>query len=421
MPAGGESGEDTDSLETGREVCRNTELFEEDRRGCLPVGHHLPCPEHLFIQTRKRCAALRGWSAAARDEEIPHGSEQVTGLRRLADERAEAGGGGRFAILTPRVCRQRERRHERRGPGQRPDPPHQREPVFARQPDVRDHGVEGLNFGEFERGGRRSSRRRRSRRRIRRVHAAGRGSTRRRPRRAGCGRPVRSGRRCLHPQSSARSGRTAGTGTSTEKVLPRPSPSLWAQTRPPCSSTRCFTIASPSPRPPWPRVVGLVRLAEAVEHVGQELAARCRRRCRCTATTTCDVGAARPALDTRPPLGRELHGVGQQVPEHLLQPVGVSPGRRSDPPEDVHVERDPLGLSRGPQRPRPRRRPRRRASTGCDSRRSLPVMMRDTSSRSSTSCAWARALRSMISSRALHARRVDAGRCAASRSSRGWR
>jgi len=37
------------------------------------------------------------------------------------------------------------------------------------------------------------------------------------------------------------------------KVLPLPTPSLSAQIRPPCASTRPLQIANPNPVPPMPR------------------------------------------------------------------------------------------------------------------------------------------------------------------------
>ena len=61
------------------------------------------------------------------------------------------------------------------------------------------------------------------------------------------------------------------SGSSTVNVAPCPSPGLGARTVPPCSSTSCFTIERPSPSPPAWRVVRRVGLAEAVEHVRQEL------------------------------------------------------------------------------------------------------------------------------------------------------
>jgi hypothetical protein len=44
-------------------------------------------------------------------------------------------------------------------------------------------------------------------------------------------------------------------GSETVNVLPFPGPGLLAATVPPWSSTSCLTMASPSPSPPWRRVV----------------------------------------------------------------------------------------------------------------------------------------------------------------------
>src|SRR5437870_3019523 len=46
------------------------------------------------------------------------------------------------------------------------------------------------------------------------------------------------------------------SGSDTTNSLPRPTPSLVADTRPPCSSTRRCTSVSPSPRPPRERASG---------------------------------------------------------------------------------------------------------------------------------------------------------------------
>ena len=67
-------------------------------------------------------------------------------------------------------------------------------------------------------------------------------------------------------------GTTVARGSRTVKTAPvRPSGRLAASTVPPCSSTRCRTMARPSPRPPCGRVRGGVRLPEPLEDVRQEL------------------------------------------------------------------------------------------------------------------------------------------------------
>ncbi|EAU62926.1 hypothetical protein STIAU_1825, partial [Stigmatella aurantiaca DW4/3-1] len=55
--------------------------------------------------------------------------------------------------------------------------------------------------------------------------------------------------------SRSGSGSKAGTGSRTVKVEPWPSPALSASTSPPCSSTKCRTMANPSPSPPCSRVL----------------------------------------------------------------------------------------------------------------------------------------------------------------------
>src|ERR1700722_11418815 len=55
------------------------------------------------------------------------------------------------------------------------------------------------------------------------------------------------------PPQSSRVQPVSASRTETEsetlKVAPRPMPLLYASTSPPCSSTRCRTMASPSPKP----------------------------------------------------------------------------------------------------------------------------------------------------------------------------
>ena len=93
---------------------------------------------------------------------------------------------------------------------------------------------------------------------------------------------------------------------------------------------------------------------------------------------------------------RELHRVREQVPDHLLQPIGIAERRAPlvEPVASIVNCRDSAdgridSTAAWTSAAR---------STGRRSRRSLPVVMRETSSRSSTSraCAWA--LRSIFSS-----------------------
>ena len=105
---------------------------------------------------------------------------------------------------------------------------------------------------------------------------------------------------------------------------------------------------------------------------------------------------SRRRTSTRAAAGRELDGVREQVPDHLLQAVGVAE-RPGSPAGRVETSSAiPLASAAGRTVSRAASMMRRR-STGLKSSRSLPVMMRETSSRSSMSCACARALRSMVS------------------------
>ena len=99
---------------------------------------------------------------------------------------------------------------------------------------------------------------------------------------------------------------------------------------------------------------------------------------------TADLRAASPAAlqaDLDPALRRgELDGVGEQVPDHLLQAVGspeTGAGRRSR----TMSRRISLASAAGRTVSSAASMMRRR-STGLTSRRSLPVMMRETSRRS---------------------------------------
>ena len=147
-----------------------------------------------------------------------------------------------------------------------------------------------------------------------------------------------------------------------------------------------------------------VGLTEALEDVRQEARLDALARCRATAIST----ASPPAAAThrrRGRLGRELDRVREQVPDHLLQPLRVA-------------ETAPRAVERRPRARSPWPRPPARAastaasttasrSTGCTSSRSLPVTMRETSSRSSMSCVCARALRSMTSRPRARVGRVE--------------
>ncbi len=169
-------------------------------------------------------------------------------------------------------------------------------------------------------------------------------------------------------------------------VAPRPGPALRASRRPPCSSTSCFEIDRPSPSPPcracrWRRPGGS----------GRTRGAGSRRRS-LAGVGHRDPQHVRPALDADrhpPALGRELHRVVDQVPQHLLDSLRV--GVRTLPASARRAAagascRDALGLGHRPHRVDRRRDDRARPPALAHVERSLPETMRDTSSRSSTSC-----------------------------------
>ena len=93
--------------------------------------------------------------------------------------------------------------------------------------------------------------------------------------------------------------------------------------------------------------------------------------------------------------GAELHRVREQVPDDLLQPIGIA-RHRADVRLERRVDAHALGLRRRADRldgalDRPHADP-----PAATSSRSLPAMMRETSSTSSTSCVCVAALRSIV-------------------------
>ena len=126
-----------------------------------------------------------------------------------------------------------------------------------------------------------------------------------------------------------------------------------------------------------------VGLAEAIEDVGQEIAldalAGVARR---SARRRRSVSRTRTSM--RPPRSRELHGVRHHVPDRLLQPIGVAVDGGQLGVE-LGVDRDPLGRGGRLDDVDGRLDDARSMSTGFTSSRSLPLMTRAMSSRSSTS------------------------------------
>ena len=200
------------------------------------------------------------------------------------------------------------------------------------------------------------------------------------------------------PASSPRSGadRTLLTisGSLTMNVAPLPSPRLSASTVPPCSSVRCFTSASPSPSPPWARVLELSPCRKRSKMYGMSWASMPTP----VSATTISARAATPRRLTRtwPDAGVNLIALATRFQTTCW--------RRSGSPR--------TGLARGSRTDWIRMllasAVGRTASSAASitgtrliarvSSRSLPLTMRDTSSRSLTSWASARPLRSMASS-----------------------
>ena len=164
---------------------------------------------------------------------------------------------------------------------------------------------------------------------------------------------------------------------------------------------------------------GGILLAEPIEHVREELGLDPGARIG-DAETRSSRRLASSGNGDESALRRELDGVVQQVPDRPAACVdGIAEDRGGALSEFAH-ERDALGggrrerrLERGVERSNV-------AITDLSSRRSLPVMMREMSSRSSMSCACSRVLRWMISMARRAAGSVSWPPRAAG-SIRGWR
>ena len=233
--------------------------------------------------------------------------------------------------------------------------------------------------------------------------SAARASSRRRRR------PARAGRRNRRPargpsaggSSSASGSATASAcaprrGAASSKVAPWPAPSLVDGHLAAVHLDQMLDDRQAEPEAAVGAGEALVGLPEALEHVGQELAAGCPTPVSVMVTRICESTRVERDVDA-PARRRELDGVRQQVPEHLLQPLGVAVHARR-PVVDVELEPMPLASAAGrtvSMRVADDARERRPAAgAGC----SRPVIMRETSRTSAISCACALALRSTISS-----------------------
>ena len=184
-------------------------------------------------------------------------------------------------------------------------------------------------------------------------------------------------------------------GKSTVNVAPRPSPSLSALTLPPCSSTNVPHDRQADPQAAVRAGAGAVRLAESVEDVRQKLGVDARCRCRSPRAAT-RTGGDRQGRRDPPPAAVNFTALESRFQTTCCSRSG-SPWTSGDSTPRSTDEGNLLRLGRRPDGvERPHRRPTATSLRATFSR-SLPVVIRDTSSRSSISLAWARALRSMTS------------------------
>ena len=192
-------------------------------------------------------------------------------------------------------------------------------------------------------------------------------------------------------------------------VAPSPSPSLKAVTLPPCSSARWRTIASPIPSPPVLARVCRVLLTETIEHVRQE-----RRRDSNPGVGDVErdgVAVASGGHADLSAFGCELDRIGQQVPGDLLHAPRVAQEGQFLR-LDVRDHGD-APCFRGVAHGLECAVDHTLTVTRFESSRSLPVMIRETSSRSSMSCSWICEFRSMMS---IARRVVGSSRCPAASS-----
>ena len=138
-------------------------------------------------------------------------------------------------------------------------------------------------------------------------------------------------------------GRAVMIGSATVNVAPCPSPGLDAWTSPPWRSTSCWTMARPSPSPPWARAIEAVRLAEWLEDPRQRV-----RRDADSRVADRDDGAGPRALQPDAHAAasrRELRRIRQEVREDLRKSLGVAPDG-TDVRLQRGVQRDLLSIGR---------------------------------------------------------------------------
>ena len=133
-------------------------------------------------------------------------------------------------------------------------------------------------------------------------------------------------------------------GRVTVNVEPLPSPALSAATVPPCNSTMCRTMVRPMPSPPCERVLLLSAWRKRSKTYGRNsrsIPAPLSRDAEPLPVASCTVDVDASAGR------RELDGVGQQVPEDLLQPVGVAGDGRLARRRDRTASAIPLASAAG--------------------------------------------------------------------------
>ncbi len=140
-------------------------------------------------------------------------------------------------------------------------------------------------------------------------------------------------------------------GSRTINTAPGRSSRFRASTVPPCSSTRCRTMASPRPTPACWRVLEESACRKRSKTYGRN-AGSIPGPSSVTESSTHEPASCEPDLHPAPHR-RELDGVGQQVPDHLLQPARVT-RHRTDRGIDRQLEVDVPSPRGGPHRVRGR-------------------------------------------------------------------
>ncbi len=186
------------------------------------------------------------------------------------------------------------------------------------------------------------------------------------------------------------------TGRRTTNSLPWPEPGAGGADAPAVQLDQLPDQGQPDPQPPLGAVERAVRLGEQVEDRAAAAPARCRSRCRGRGSGGLVLAAGRPA-SIRPPRLGVLGGVVQEVRKDLLQPgrvrlqrhgliAGDSPTARGG----GRLDQRPCGLDGAVD-------DRRAARHGSLRSWILPRLIRETSSRSSTSRVRCRTCRSATS------------------------